>query len=388
MTRLFYGSLPIVLLAGLVVLLLVSGPLGIFTADLPPVQALVVERTVVRPDLFVLNVRNDGADSITIAQVMVNGAFWDFQVTPDAPISRLGTAVIRIPYPWVQADTEHITLISRDGLTFETSVEVATESPVPDARYIGTFALLGVYVGVVPVFLGLLWLPFLRRIGPIWFDFILAATLGLLAFLGIDALAEALDIAGSVAQTMNGLQILVIALAASILGLATVGRWSRGRAAAMKDAKREKVMLAVMVAFGIGIHNLGEGLAIGGAYAVGEAALGALLVIGFMIHNVTEGVAIIAPISSQSPRLRLLVGLGLLAGAPTILGAWIGGFAYSPLWALVFLAVGAGAIFQVLFDIARGMAKGSWGSLMTPSNAAGFLVGLVVMYATGLLVTA
>ena len=138
------------------------------------------------------------------------------------------------------------------------------------------------------------------------------------------------------------------------------------------------------------MHNLGEGLAIGSAYAVGEIALGSLLVIGFMIHNVTEGVAIVAPLTRFVRQVNNfyfhLIIMGLLAGAPTIIGAVIGGFAYSPALAVLFLSIGAGAIFDVSYDIIRYMAKGNWTSLFTVTNVLGFLSGLLVMYGTGFLV--
>jgi zinc transporter ZupT len=146
--------------------------------------------------------------------------------------------------------------------------------------------------------------------------------------------------------------------------------------------------VAYLIALGIGLHNLGEGLAIGAAYALGEATLGAFLVIGFMLHNSTEGLGIVAPIARDQPSFRTLAGLGLLAGGPTIVGAWIGGLAYSALAATVFLSVGAGAIAQVVIALYRVVSKETEGKLWTPLTAGGVLAGMVVMYATGLLVAA
>jgi zinc transporter ZupT len=148
------------------------------------------------------------------------------------------------------------------------------------------------------------------------------------------------------------------------------------------------LVLACLIAFGIGVHNLGEGLAIGGAYAVGEIALGAMLLVGFAIHNTTEGLAIVAPLTRSRAKLGHLALLGLVGGAPAILGCWLGGFTYSDFWAVLFLAVGAGAIFQVVWTIARGMMETTEGSLFAFRNALGFLLGMLLMYATALLVTA
>jgi zinc transporter ZupT len=108
--------------------------------------------------------------------------------------------------------------------------------------------------------------------------------------------------------------------------------------------------------------------------------------IGFMIHNTTEGLGIVAPIAKDAPRVRALAGLGLLAGAPTILGAAIGGLAYSPLYATLFLAVGAGAIAQVVIALFKVVSRETEGAVWNPATAGGVLAGLVIMYGTGLLV--
>ena len=147
--------------------------------------------------------------------------------------------------------------------------------------------------------------------------------------------------------------------------------------------------LAYLVAIGIGLHNLSEGLAIGAAYTLGNVALGSLLVIGFTLHNTTEGLAIVAPVARAGVSLGHLLLLGAIGGVPTILGAWLGGFTYSAVLALLFLSFGAGAIFQVVWQIAAGMAGGRGvGALVTFPNVAGFLAGFLIMYATGVLVAA
>ena len=147
----------------------------------------------------------------------------------------------------------------------------------------------------------------------------------------------------------------------------------------------DALRLAVLIALGIGLHNLGEGLAIGSAYAVGELALGTTLVFGFLIHNTTEGIGIVAPMARKRPSLALLVGLGALAGAPTIVGAWIGGFSYSPTAAVLFLAIGAGAVAQVLWTLGR-LIGSRGGGIAEPLNAVGLVFGLAVMWVTGLMV--
>jgi zinc transporter ZupT len=127
-------------------------------------------------------------------------------------------------------------------------------------------------------------------------------------------------------------------------------------------------------------------VAIGSAYSAGALALGAFLVVGFALHNTTEGLAIVAPVAHLGPSLRRLAALGLVAGAPAVLGAWIGASAYQPGLAALMFGVGAGAIAQVIVQIAP-QVRDRAGRLLHPLAVGGLLTGLVVMYATGLLVS-
>ncbi len=319
---------------------------------------------------------------MTVAQVAVDEAVWSHELDGDRTIGRLERRVITIPYPWVEGEPHGIQIITSTGVTFDAEVEVATTAPAVGARYLGAFALLGVYVGVLPVLLGLLWLPFLRRIERRWVDFFLALTVGLLVFLGADALLEAFEVADEVAGAFQGTGLILIGALGTPLALSALGR-SRRRA----DGTAGPWQLALLVALAIGLHNLGEGLAIGSAYASGAIALGAFLVVGFLVHNTTEGLAIVAPLAREPAQISRLALLGLLAGVPTILGAWIGGFSRSPVATTLFLAIGAGAVAQVVLELARFFGKRAERSLTAPLNAAGLLLGLALMYGTGLLVT-
>jgi len=377
-----WGLLPLILLAALVFGLLRLGPLGVFQAAVPPVEELTIDRVKLEPGRFVMHVTNGGPQAVTIAQVLVDEAYWQFDISPAAMVPRLGAATITINYPWVDGETHHLKLLSSIGTPFEHTVEVATASPRVDARYLGTFTLLGFYVGILPVFLGLLWLPFVRRLEARWTGFFLSLTAGLLVFLGVDALDEALEVAGGLPGAFQGVGLIVTGVLSSALLLVWVSRrFSQG-----PDTAR-RLGLAMLIAVGIGLHNLGEGLAIGAAYSLGKVALGTFLVLGFTIHNTTEGLAIVTPIARERTALATLVILGLVAGAPTILGAWVGGLSYSPVLATLFLAVGAGAIFQVVYELVKIMI----GEARTPAfgyQVAGFAVGLLVMYLTGLFVAA
>ena len=377
------GVLPLILLAVLVGVFLRWGPMGVFEAAFPPLEELTIERVSFPEDgLLRIHLVNGGPEPVTVSQVTVDDAYWDFAIEPDRVVPRLGGATIEVPYPWVEGEPVSVGLVTSTGVTFTHDVPVATRSPDVGTRYVSTFALLGVYVGVIPVFLGLLWLPFLAEIGQRWLHFFLSFTVGLLVFLGVDALAEAVEMAGAVASAFQGIGLVTVGLLGTPLLIEAVGRFRRGEGG---GATVEAFRVAGLIAMGIGLHNLGEGLAIGSAYAVGEITLGTTLVLGFLLHNTTEGIGIVAPIAREHPSLVRLGALGAVAGVPTILGAWIGGFSYSPTMAVLFLAMGAGAVVQVVWTLGR-LLKARTGGLAEPLNAVGLLAGLALMWATGLLV--
>lgn len=378
------GLLPLALLAGLLLLIARFGPTEAIRRDAPPVEVLTIQRVRLTPDGFEVRVLNDGPDPVTIAQVMVDDAYWAFTVEPRPKLRHLEQAVIRIPYPWVAGEAHHIRLVTATGVTFDHEIPVAVESPRPSWKFFGIFTLIGIYVGVIPVTLGLLWYPLLGRLSRRGLDFILALTVGLLLFLLVDASHEGLEAAEAVPASYQGMALFVFSAAAAYLVLEAFGGWLQGRRVQAGSAW----LMALLVAIGIGLHNFGEGLAIGAAFALGEAALGTLLIIGFTLHNTTEGLAIVAPLAKAGTTISRLALLGVIAGAPTIAGAWLGGFVYSPIWAVVFLGIGAGAIAQVVVQILRAMAgEGSISAhLQTRAVMAGLLAGIALMYATGLLI--
>lgn len=376
---------PLLLVGTLLALFFIEGPPGIFQKELPPIEALTFERVVLpEPDRIEVIVVNGGPDPVTIAQVMVDEALWKFSAQPpNRTLGRLASMKLEIPYPWVEGESHEITLLTSTGATFSYRIGVATASPARDWSYLGRFALLGFYAGVIPVFAGLLWYPFLRGLERAWLDFFLSLTVGLLVFLAVDTVQEALQVSGRVAGAYQGVGLFSMGLLGTLLLLLFVSR-SKRRAGGGTD-QENRCRAAWMIALGIGLHNLGEGLAMGSAYAIGELAMGAFLVMGFTLHNLTEGLGIVAPIATTRPSLKTLAALGTLAGFPTILGAWMGGFSYSPLWATLFLAAGAGAIVQVILEILRVFGRRGEG-LLTAHNVTGFLTGMGLMYATGLLV--
>jgi zinc transporter ZupT len=286
----------------------------------------------------------------------------------------------------VDGELHRVKLVTSTGLGFEKEIPVAVASPRPSLAFLGLFALLGIYVGVIPVGLGLIWFPALRRVPERGMDFFLFLTLGLLVFLGVDALHEGLELTAEIPGAFQGVGLLALGLIGSFGLLTAAG--TVFAAAGPGGPSATPLALATLVAIGIGLHNLSEGLAIGAAYALGNVALGAMLVIGFTLHNTTEGLAIVAPVARSAVRLRHLVLLGAIGGVPTIFGAWLGGFTYSAILALLFLAIGAGAIFQVVYQIAAQMAARRQDSagLVTVPNMAGLIAGFLIMYVTGLLI--
>lgn len=383
LSRWVKGLLPLALLAVLLVIFFRWGPLGLLETGFPPVEELTIERVwLPEPGLMKVRVVNGGPEPVTLSQVVVDDAIWSHAIDGERTLGRLESRTLTIPYPWVEGEPHEVALLTTTGLTFTGGVEVATVAPEIGPRYLGTFALIGIYVGVLPVLLGLLWLPFLRVVERRWVDFFLAFTLGLLAFLGVDALVEAMEVAERVPGAFQGTGLILLGAVGTPLVLEGLGgvRRSGGGSSGFR--------LSLLIALAIGLHNMAEGLAIGTSYASGAIALGTFLVVGFLVHNTTEGLAIVAPLARERPGLGRLALLGLLAGVPTILGAWIGAFGYSPLWTTLFLAVGAGAVAQVVLQLGRGFGRRGGEGLTAPLNVAGILLGLLVMYGTGLLVAA
>ena len=374
------GLAPLLLIAAaFAAFALLDGP-GLGERRGPPAEELAVERTKLEPGVIELTVRNDGPDAVLIAQAVVNDAFAQFSGA-DQEIGRLESAVVRIRQPWVEGEAYEIALLTSTGGTIVHEIPVAVETPPADLSFFGLMALLGVYVGVIPIALGMLWLPWIRRIPPAWVRAVMAITVGLLAFLAVDATLEGFELAGEGSQAFGGAALVLLGGIVAFLLLTGISEWLRER---QKGATGST--LALLVATGIGLHNLGEGVAIGSAYTVGALALGAFLVVGFALHNTTEGLAIVAPIADSSPSWRRLAVLGLIAGAPAVLGAWIGAAAFNASLAAFLFGFGAGAIVQVIVQLAPTL-RDDTGRTLHPSSVAGLLAGLGLMFVTGLLVS-
>lgn len=424
--------IPFIVLA-VMIFLLFSPTFQSFINSGIPLPDVAIEKIEFRenPSQIIAFIRNAGPTEITIAQADVNDRIHAAAIEPGKTLSRLSDAKVIIPFFWNPAEPYEVGITTDDGTRFSKTIEAAALAPNPDSGQIIFFAVIGIYVGIIPVMIGLLWYPFIRSMSRNKYNFFLSLTAGLLVFLGIDALIESNELAtDNVSSIFSGQMLIVIVTTISFIGLLYASEKLTQRAIkkSMSTAAAETtstyipysnstasssqtksqvdqremqelvrpLAISLMIAIGIGLHNFGEGLAIGAAVLLGEIALSTFLIIGFTLHNTTEGLAIVAPLAkSRKLMLRRLVLMGMIAGAPTIAGAWIGGFLYSPIAAIIFLSVGAGAIFQVVYSI------GSW--VLRPVDntdkdknkkivkvnlftIAGFAIGMVIMYVTGLLV--
>ena len=382
-----WALVPAILLVGVVSATVAAGDSldGLVGNAPPPADEFDVRRVEFTPGTISIHITNPQREHLTLAQVTVDDAIVPFSIDGvhgARTLGRLESATVSVPFFWVEDDPYAIGLISSTGIVTTHDVPAAVATEQPSLHGAVGLAVIGVLVGVVPIALGLAWLPSLRRASPRSLAAFMALTAGLLTFLMVEALAEALELQARLPGALNGTGLVVLGVASSYLGLTLVASRLSGSGSGLGG-----VGLATLVAIGIGVHNLGEGLAIGSSLALGELALGAFLIVGFMVHNVTEGLGIAAPVADGAARISpgRLTGLALVAGAPAVLGAWIGGFLTNDLLAVLFFGMAAGAALQVVVEVGRYVARRAPGGLTSGPVVGGYLAGIVAMYATGLL---
>jgi zinc transporter, ZIP family len=330
-------------------------------------------------------VRNTGHIPVEIVMADINDRIQPAAVEPDRFLERFETTLVRIPFEWNVAEPYTIGITVEDGTRFEKEIKASAPALEPSLDLAIFFAVIGTYVGIIPVMIGLLWISFIKKISKQKYHFFLALTVGLLLFLAIDSIEEAIEVSNeNLAASFNGALLVATVTILSFLGLYYTGNKLVEKAGSSKFTK--PVAIALMISIGIGLHNFGEGLAIGAALGMGSIAFSTFLIVGFALHNTTEGIAIAAPMSRGKLMIGKLAVMGIIAGSPAIFGAWIGGFVYSPFTSVIFLAVGAGAIFQVIVVIMKWIQEENDRNLSTIAVVSGIAVGMLVMYLTSILI--
>jgi zinc transporter, ZIP family len=266
-----------------------------------PIEVLNVEQVKIVPSGFELDVSNTGPETLTISQVIVDDSVWTFSMNPDSSLKRFDNAKVTIIYPWVEGDPHTILLIYENGIITEAVIDAATLTPEFSWDNVLNYGFIGFYVGIVPITLGLLWYPFMKRLKKRWINAILALTVGLLLFLFFGTLFDGFEIGAEAPSVFQGNMVVIICTVLSFLLLIGFDQYQQ---------QRQK-------------------------------------------RNGYSPIGIAAPLLNTKPKISQFVLLGTIAGAPAILGTWFGGFIFSPIWGAVFLGIGAGAILQVIFVISK-----------------------------------
>lgn len=234
---------------------------------------------------------------------------------------------------------------------------------------------LGGIAGVIPVYLGIAAALLVTKVmDPAWESFLIGLSTGILTYLFFDLMHETVELTG--VHDLVSWTIFVGSLLVSFVGLVAVEEHLQRR----NPPVINPLFLPFMIAVGMGLHNLGEGLAIGASYANGEWALNGLLVGGFALHNGTEGFGIMGPVGRTPLSLKDTVLLGLLAGGPTCLGTVISGYAVSSYLSVAFYTLAAGSLLYVIVSLVA-LSYTTGHRLKT---AMGMFIGVSVMFATGM----
>ncbi|TFH02145.1 MAG: divalent cation transporter, partial [Nitrosopumilus sp.] len=185
------GVIPFVFL--IVMIVFIFGP-GSYLLDLGvPLPEITLEQIDFVDSEIQVTVRNTGPIPVEVVMADVNDRIQPAAIEPDRFLERFETALVRIPFEWNTAEPYTVGLTVEDGTRFERAIEAAAPALKLNLEFIGFFAIIGTYVGIIPVMIGLLWLPFIKKISKSKYHFFLALTAGLLLFLGIDSIEEAFE---------------------------------------------------------------------------------------------------------------------------------------------------------------------------------------------------
>ena len=235
-----------------------------------------------------------------------------------------------------------------------------------------------------------------------------ALAVGVLFFLVIDVFSNAYapiqiqlrelhaHLGGSSVRAALDIALLLGGTSVGLLSLAGYQKWARHRrislaesTGSMSDEHSSPAQISLMIALGIGLHNFGEGLAIGSSSHLGAIALTTVLVIGFGLHNATEGFGIVAPLAGakQRPSWGFLGLVALIGGGPTTLGTLVGWLWSSTSLSIVFLSLAGGSIIfvicQLLYVAARSANPTTVYLGIAGGLLAGFLTDIIVTSAGG-----
>ncbi|MES3517744.1 MAG: metal cation transporter [Natronomonas sp.] len=242
----------------------------------------------------------------------------------------------------------------------------------------GVLTAVGIVAGILPVAVGMLWFPYVRRLDATWIHAVLALSAGVLAFIAVEMAEETIEFSAAVSTPLLGETVAVVGVLGTLLVMEAASRWRQSKSV---ESTGDGLRVAYLVAIGLGLHSIGEGLAIGSAFALENWSLLALLTLGFIIHNVTEGPAVVSAVArdAESPPLRHFAALGVLAGGGVVIGGWLGSTVTSPLVATTFFAIAFGAILQVVWEMVRLIQRDA-GSVVTRRTVAAFVVGAFLMF--------
>jgi ZIP family zinc transporter len=241
--------------------------------------------------------------------------------------------------------------------------------------------LLGAIAGFT-IFLGLP-IARARRLSPQTVALLNALAIGILLYLVVEIAQNAI---GPITTGLNAwhaaggpfpLGLIVVFIAGLLIGLVGLGSAATHFARKAAMHAENPVVLAAVIAIGIGAHNFGEGLAIGASAAAGATAVALALIVGFGLHNATEGFGVAAPLVGRVVPSWAQIGLaGLIAGGPTFVGTIIGYSFYSPTLSVLFLAIAVGALIFVIGELWSVLRRTGLTASVTATMCAGFLIAL------------